>query len=147
MMRPIICALVFAATIGFSGFAIAQTDDANNPTDAMTPGKPVEPQTSASKTTTTAGTHSVIGVVASISLETHTVALRDIQTSPAAEKSSASGTNTMESKSYLFSADTTFTGIKNKPVKSTEIKAGDRVRLMLDSNDIVQSISLVSKPQ
>lgn len=171
-MKKLIYLLLFVATIGLAGLAIAQTDDSNNtnpPATTTTTGSSTDHSSSSHDT---AGRHSVIGIVVSISEIDNTIVLSNVETPSSTYSSShnegsssgstattgsagstgstgaAGSVGTGSTDSSAMSLNQTFqlTGsTEYSKGKASDIKAGDKVRLELDSANLVQSVTVISK--
>lgn len=113
MLRKISFLLLIGLLV--AGFAYAQDKTADKPAD-----KPDNSAT-ASQNDTMAKTTQVTGAIDRISLDSHTITLKDPVSS--------------ESKDYSFNESTAFK-MKNKALKASELKVGDTITLDLDANNV-----------
>jgi hypothetical protein len=155
-MKKLVYLLLFVTTIGLTGLAIAQTDDSNNPNPpAGTTGTTGSSNTHSSTMNDTAGRHFVTGTVVSISESENSIVLSNVQAESNTYSSSRSGSSgstaspdttgstgsssaTSENQTFQLSGSTKFS-----KGKASDIKAGDRVKLELDSANMVQKVSVI----
>ena len=115
MLRKL--SLLLLIGLFLAGFAYAQ-DKTKTPDNSATAS---QNDTMAGNPTDTSKNTQVTGTIDRVSLDAHTITLKD----PA----------TAESKDYTFNQSTAFK-MKNKALKASELKVGDTITLDLDANNV-----------